>query len=169
MRTGTEKVRFVGDCLEAIGIPNGGIALVDYDAQPMVFDVVMCETTAGGIAPVFKRLLKVVNEGTGMNHIVCTRYADRERDYMFWTPHIFGVVLSVEDEEGTIVWERPEHPEMMEVRHAYWEAYTGAGGERNFRCSSCRKFRFHTGEIRQKYKQCPEGAARMEAEEAGNG
>ena len=166
-RTGTEKVRFVGDCLEGIGFPNGGVALVDYDAQPMVFDVVMCETTAGSIAPAFKQVLKVVNEGSGMKHIVHTCYADRERNFMFWTPHIFGVVLSAENEDGVIVWERPEHAELMEVRHAYWEPYSGTGGERNFRCSSCRKFKFHNGEMRRKYKHCPECGARMDGEADG--
>lgn len=167
MRTGCEEIRFVGDCLEKIGIPNGGIALVDYDEIPRVFDVVLCETTAGGITPVLKQVLQVVNNGSGLKHIVHTRHIDRERDYMFWTPHIFGVVLQVKTEDGVIVWERPEPEERMMVVHAYWEPYTTSDGVRNFRCSACRKFRFHNGEMRRKYKHCPECAAKMDGEAHG--
>lgn len=35
-------------------------------------------------------------------------------------------------------------------------------GRVDFRCSSCRRFKFHNGQMRQKYKYCPGCWVRME-------
>lgn len=55
-----------------------------------------------------------------------------------------------------------------------WEEYKRRSGYYpvyytiDFRCSVCHRFRFHNGEMRKKYKYCPNCGAKMEDVEGKN-
>lgn len=51
---------------------------------------------------------------------------------------------------------------LMEPRVGRWEPVKGESGYIDFRCSVCRRFRFHNGEMRKKYKYCPNCGSKME-------
>lgn len=123
-----EEIRIIGDCLEGIGIPNGGIAVVDRDEKPNVFDVVWCDIALGGITGCLKQIIQ-----TGDKPIVHTVYKDHDRDFAFCSPKIFGVVLKVMDYDRNVVWERPEPVEYAPVKHGRWIA---ANDGTHF-CSEC--------------------------------
>lgn len=111
-----EEIRIIGDCLEGIGIPNGGIAVVDRDEKPNVFDVVWCDIALSGISGCLKQIIQ-----TGDHPIVHTAYKDHDKDFAFCSPKIFGVVLKVMDYDRNIVWERPKPVEYAPVKYGRWE------------------------------------------------
>ena len=44
-----------------------------------------------------------------------------------------------------------------------WEEVKNSdGASHDYRCSSCHRYRFHNGEMRSKYKYCPNCGAKME-------
>lgn len=57
----------------------------------------------------------------------------------------------------TIVEEFPRE----ESKPGRWEKIR-TEGRVDFRCSSCRRFKFHNGQMRRKYKYCPGCGVRME-------
>lgn len=128
-----EEIRIIGACLERIGIPNGGIAVIDREAKPNVFDVVWCDTACSSIGGCLKQLIQ-----TGNKPIVHTAYIDRSKDYAFYTPKIFGVVLKVMDYDRNVVWERPEPIEYAPVRHGRWIDCSNG-----WMCSFCEKDNTH--------------------------
>lgn len=126
-----EEHKIIGDCLEGIGIPNGGIAVIDRVAKPNVFDVVWCDNAVGGaINGCLKQIIQ-----TGKHPIVHTVYKDHKRDYAFFPAQIFGVVLKVMDYDRNVVWERPEPVEYAPVKRGRWErAADGAAY-----CTACKR------------------------------
>lgn len=57
-------------------------------------------------------------------------------------------------------------PAVNAVKRGKWEEIKNAdGGSHDYRCSECRRFRFHNGEMRKKYKYCPNCGAKMEVKE----
>lgn len=94
-----ETYEFCGESLEAIGIPKNGTAIIAIGMKPKVFDVVWCDNTIGTISGFFGEIVQ-----TGFHPIVRTRYKDPKKDYQFYAPSIYGVVLGVIDETGKIVW-----------------------------------------------------------------
>ena len=175
-----EERKIIGDCLEGIGIPNGGIAVIDRAAKPNVFDVVWCDTAVGGaINGCLKQIIQ-----TGAKPIVHTVYKDHERDYAFYSPQIYGVVLKVMDYDRNVVWERPEPVEYAPVKRGRWEVVKPQGwdstcGYNNTEriiCSECRKEaphyytseREHGGSVTTgtwiKTSYCPACGARMGGE-----
>lgn len=49
------------------------------------------------------------------------------------------------------------------VTHGEWKKVKGAdGGYTDFRCSNCRRYRFHNGEMLKKYLYCPNCGAKMD-------
>ena len=101
-----------GDCLEAIGIPNKGIAVIDRDMKPNVFDVVWCSGCVGGeIGGFLKQIIR-----TGKSPVVRTRYKDGKRNYAFFPVELFGVVLRVMDIDRNVVWERPKPTNADRIR-----------------------------------------------------
>lgn len=119
-----------GDCLTGIGIPDGGIAVIDRNMEPNVFDVVWCTNPTASISGYLKQIVQ-----TGAKPIVRTCYIDKAKDYMFYAPEILGVVLRVMDHNRNVVWERPSPAEYDLVRHGRW--YWADDGY--CRCSECRK------------------------------
>ena len=148
-----EEKRFIGDCLEGLGIPNGGIAVVDRDEKPNVFDVVWCDIALGGISGCLKQIIQ-----TGDKPIVHTVYKDRDRDFAFCSPKIFGVVLKVMDYDRNVVWERPEPVEYAPVKHGRWEFI----GDYDARCPVCEK-EYCIGPS-EDYNYCPNCGAKMDLE-----
>ena len=56
------------------------------------------------------------------------------------------------------------------VKHGEWKKVKGAdGGYTDFRCSNCRRYRFHNGEMLKKYLYCPNCGAKMYKEIEDNG
>ena len=88
-----------GDCLEGIGIPDGGSAIVDHASDIQVGDVVHCTKMPGAL----NSYIKVVEE-TGDDVLVGTRYLDSSRDFQFVAGEIYGVVIAFLDNDGNIVW-----------------------------------------------------------------
>lgn len=117
-----------GSCLEGIGIPDGGIAVIDRDMQPNIFDVVYCNNPVGAISGFLKQIVQ-----TGKNAIVRTRYLDDSKNFMFFAPEIYGVVLEVLDFDRNVVWRRPEPVEYTKVHHASWKRID----ENLLKCTRC--------------------------------
>lgn len=57
--------------------------------------------------------------------------------------------------------EQEKEQSTVEARRGEWEQYISENGSVNFRCSACRKYRFHNGEMRRKYFFCPGCGANM--------
>lgn len=160
-----KEISITGDCLEGLGIPNGGIAVVDRDEKPNVFDVVWCDIALGGISGCLKQIIQ-----TGDRPIVHTVYKDHHRDFAFCSPKIFGVVLKVMDYDRNVVWERPEPVEYAPVKHGRWIlGHVPAGlctprGNRPWICSECgtvKSWRMDKPEA----NYCPNCGAKMDLEE----
>lgn len=152
-----EEIYITGDCLEGLGIPNGGIAVVDRDEKPNVFDVVWCDIALGGISGCLKQIIQ-----TGDKPIVHTVYKDRDRDFAFCSPKIFGVVLKVMDYDRNVVWERPEPVEYAPVKHGRWEVFP-AGSVAVYGCSLCRT-EIPFGKFPEEMRFCPNCGADMRKE-----
>lgn len=120
-----EEHRIRGDCLAAIGIPSEGIAIIDRDESPRVFDVVWCNNTICAIGGYLKEIVQ-----TGEKAIVHTRYEDPSRDYQFYAQEIYGVVLRVLNNDRHVVWERPPAIDVVPV----------------VRCKDCKFYRFEQDE-----------------------
>ena len=97
------ETRFYGDCLEALGIPDGGTVLYDRDLKPRVLDLVVCEDPRSSLQTYLKRLLR-----TGKDNIVTTCYKDRSKNFAMRTPSITGVVVEIRDREGRLAWLQQE-------------------------------------------------------------
>lgn len=156
-----EEIGITGDCLEGVGIPNGGIAVVDRDVKPNVFDVVWCDIALGGISGCLKQIIQ-----TGDRPIVHTVYKDHDRDFAFCSPKIFGVVLKVMDYDRNVVWERPEPVEYAPVKHGRWinrtKSVKGLWDYR-FDCSTCGHIFWNAGI--KNFNYCPNCGAKMDLEE----
>ena len=110
-----QKIR--GNCLEGIGIPVEGIAVIDTELNPEVFDVVWCDgVLAGSIGGFLKQIIK-----TGKHSVVHTCYKNGTKDYACHPAQIYGVVLRVMDEKRNTVWERQPVTDVVEVVHSKWE------------------------------------------------
>lgn len=92
---------FSGECLEGIGFPTKGIAVIDKKMKPCVFDIVYCNDCAGSVSGYLKQIVR-----TGKKPIVRTCYKDSEKDFMFFAAEIYGTVIRVMDESRNVVWER---------------------------------------------------------------
>lgn len=130
-----QEIQIYGDCLMGIGIPDGGIAIIDRDLKPNVFDVVWCMNPMATINGYLKQIVQ-----TGDKAIVHTCYTDKSKDYQFYAPEILGVVLKVMDYDRNVVWERPEPVEYAPVVHAQWVKHwcdNNMLGHEYEECSNC--------------------------------
>ena len=67
-----------------------------------------------------------------------------------------GTIGQLLDEQPTIEPER---------KPGKWEPIVVFDGYVDFRCSACHRYRFHNGEMRKKYKFCPNCGTKMEETE----
>lgn len=95
----------VGDCLEKVGVPNKGTALINCQREPKVGDLVWCDNYMGTIHGYIKQVKSI--EGDEM--IVQTRYKDPSRDFEFYAGAIHGVVEMVFDIMGDLCYKAPEY------------------------------------------------------------
>lgn len=108
-RNSIKEERIIGNCLEAIGIPNGGIAVIDANEDPRIGDVIWCNNRIITVRGFLKQVVEL-----GDTIIVSTRYKDKTKDYTFEVSEVYGVVLKVMDYDRNVVWERDKyHSEMM--------------------------------------------------------
>ena len=99
-----QTIRYKGDCLEAIGVPASGTAIVDRDVEAIPGDVVWCDSAeAGSISGFLKQLVR-----NGKKALVRTMYLNGKQNYMFYTAQVFGVVLKICNEDGEVVWRRQD-------------------------------------------------------------
>lgn len=149
-----------GDCLMGIGIPDGGIAVIDRNMEPNVFDVVWCTNPTASISGYLKQIVQ-----TGAKPIVQTCYIDKAKDYMFYAPEILGVVLKVMDHNRNVVWERPSPTEYALVRHGRWiKEWSDIPGREIEHCSECQA-EMHDRNQFWDAPYCPLCGAKMDLEE----
>ena len=135
------EIHFQGECLEALGIPSSGFAVIDPDAEPRVFDVVHCNDSAIAMCGYLKQIVR-----TGDKPIVQTAYKDRSRDFLFFAKEIYGVCLRVLDEDRNVVWVRPPDPvEFATIRHAAWKFVGVSAGRKIYRCTDCKALSYGRG------------------------
>ena len=155
------ELHFQGECLEALGIPSSGFAVIDPDAEPRMFDVVHCNDSAIAMCGYLKQIVR-----TGDKPIVQTAYKDRSRDFLFFAKEIYGVCLRVLDEDRNVVWVRPPDPvEFATIRHARWEYGSWKNGHwvkgnDRCRCSACQ--RDFASDHQNIWNGCPHCLARMD-------
>ena len=72
--------------------------------------------------------------------------------------HVTGIWAEIDN--------APTISAQQERKTGKWEAIPGQRVYNDFRCSQCHRFKFHNGEMRYKYKFCPNcGADMREPEE----
>ena len=96
-----ERIRISGNCLEAIGVPDGGIAVIDRSADAKEGDVVWCNNWRGALGGFIKQVVKL-----GKDVIVGTAYKDEASNFTFEASEIYGVVTHILDGTGRVTWER---------------------------------------------------------------
>ena len=91
-----------GDCLEEVGVPNRGRALINRTIKPRVGDLVWCNNSLCSIGGYIKQV-KSIN---GDEMIVQTRYKDKSKDFEFYVCEFYGVVEMVFDFMGDLCYRR---------------------------------------------------------------
>lgn len=97
---GIVEAKFYGDCLEGIGIPDKGIAIIDTGAKPKVGDIVWCNRMTGAINTYLKQVVEV-----GDAVIVSTRFKESEKDFQFPAAEFLGVVKTILDRDRNVILE----------------------------------------------------------------
>lgn len=105
--------RFRGDCLAGLGFPDKGTVLIDREMKPELFDIVYCDCSLGGSVHGY---LKQFIDDRPQHEAVRTRYRkDGRGDWQFHPAAIWGVVLEARNEDGEVVYTRPERREVRKV------------------------------------------------------
>lgn len=94
-----------GICLEEVGVPSSGRAVINRTIKPKVGDIVWCNNsfcTLGGY-------LKQVKSFDGEEMIVQTRYRDHSKDFEFYVCEFYGVVEMVFDSFGDLCYRRADN------------------------------------------------------------
>lgn len=91
-----------GICLEKLGIPSKGRAVINCTAKPVVGDLVHCNDEFCPIGG----FIKQVKEIDGEYIKVGTQYLDESKDFDFYCFEFYGVVEMVFDPLGNIVYRR---------------------------------------------------------------
>lgn len=97
-----ELVSTAGTCLEMVGIPSRGWAVVNRMIKPSVGDIVWCDNQHGTISG----FIKQVKSFDGEKMIVGTNYIDESKDYEFYCHAFYGVVEMVFDVMGDLCYRR---------------------------------------------------------------
>lgn len=91
-----------GICLEEVGIPSRGRAVINKTIRPNVGDLVHCNDAFCTI----NGYIKQVKSFDGEQMIVGTRYIDHSKNFDFYCFEFYGVVEMVFDMLGHIVYRR---------------------------------------------------------------
>lgn len=98
-----------GNCLEEVGVPGRGQAVINRTIKPKVGDLVWCNNelcTIGGF-------LKQVKSFDGEEMIVQTRYKDHSKNYSFYCFEFYGVVELLFDNFGDLCYKRSDNKELI--------------------------------------------------------
>ena len=77
-------------------------------------------------------------------------------------------IIALQEEEHLVELEAKAVEVIKSERHGEWKVVPStSGGYHDFRCSECRKFRFHNGEMIKKYHYCPNCGAKMDGGKDG--
>jgi hypothetical protein len=93
-----------GACLEEVGVPNQGMAVINRTIKPKVGDLVWCNNEfccIGGY-------LKQVQSFDGEEMIVTTRYKDHSKDFQFYVFEFYGVVEMLFNNMGDLCYRRTD-------------------------------------------------------------
>lgn len=93
-----------GICLEEVGIPDKGRAVINRTIKPKVGDLVHCNTEFCTI----NGYIKEVKSFDGEQMVVGTRYKDHSKNFDFYCFEFYGVVEMVFDVMGNIVYRRAD-------------------------------------------------------------
>ena len=91
-----------GICLEEVGIPSKGRAVINCTIKPRVGDLVHCNNFMCTI----NGFIKQVKSFDGEEMVVTTRYKDHSKNFSFYVFEFYGVVEMVFDTMGNIVYRR---------------------------------------------------------------
>ena len=91
-----------GICLEEVGIPSKGRAVINSTIKPRVGDLVHCNNYMCSI----NGYIKQVKSFDGEEMVVTTRYKDHSKNFSFYVFEFYGVVEMVFDTMGNIVYRR---------------------------------------------------------------
>lgn len=91
-----------GICLEEVGVPSRGQAVINRTIKPKVGDLVHCNNefcALGGF-------IKQVQSFDGEQMVVGTRYKDHSKNYSFYCFEFYGVVEMIFDNAGDLCYRR---------------------------------------------------------------
>ena len=94
-----------GICLEQIGIPGSGKAVINRTIKPKVGDIVWCNNSFCTISG----FLKQVKYFDGEEMIVTTRYKDYSKNFSFYVFEFYGVVEMIFDNMGDLCYRRTDN------------------------------------------------------------
>ena len=91
-----------GICLEEVGVPSRGQAVINRTIKPKVGDLVHCNNEFCSLG-VF---IKQVQSFDGEQMVVGTRYKDHSKNYSFYCFEFYGVVEMIFDNMGNLCYRR---------------------------------------------------------------
>jgi hypothetical protein len=94
-----------GICLEEVGVPDKGRAVINRTIKPRVGDLVHCNDEYCTISG----FIKQVKSFDGEEMVVGTRYLDHSKNFDFYCFEFYGVVEMIFDMTGNIVYRRADN------------------------------------------------------------
>lgn len=93
-----------GICLEEVGVPEIGRAVINRAIKPKVGDLVWCNTEFCAIGGYMKQ----VKSFDGEEMVVQTRYKDHSKNFEFYVFEFYGVVEMVFNSFGDLCYRRAD-------------------------------------------------------------
>ena len=94
-----------GICLEEVGVPSEGRAVINRTIKPKVGDLVWCNNAFCTI----NGFIKQVKSFDGEEMVVQTRYKDHSKNFEFYVFEFYGVVEMVFDNMGDLRYRRADN------------------------------------------------------------
>jgi hypothetical protein len=94
-----------GICLEEVGVPGKGTALINRTITPKIGDLVWCNNYMCTI----NGFIKQVKSIDGDEMIVTTRYKDHSKNFQFYCCECYGVVEMVFNSTGDLCYRRTDN------------------------------------------------------------
>lgn len=100
-----ELLSTCGNCLEEVGVPSKGRAVINRTIKPQIGDLVWCNNAYCTI----HGFIKQVQSFEGDEMVVSTRYVDHSKDFSFYCSEFYGVVEMVFDMMGNLCYRREQN------------------------------------------------------------
>lgn len=94
-----------GICLEEVGVPARGQAVINRTIKPKVGDLVWCNKDICTIGGYLKQVVSFENE----EMVVTTRYKDHSKNFTFNVFEFYGVVEMIFDVMGGLCYRRTDN------------------------------------------------------------